>query len=133
VIVEFLDAEAGGGVILPAGAARFPALVLQALADGVMDAALLQVYEKRLRPPELQHGPWMDNQAGKVERALLVLESDPPALAGTPHVGQIALACALGYLDLRFEGAWRAGHPAMVSWLDGFAARVPSFAATQAH
>jgi len=46
-------------------------------------------------------------------------------------VGQIALACALGYLDLRFAGRWRADHPQLVTWLDEFAAQVPAFAATR--
>jgi glutathione S-transferase len=133
VILEFLDAEAGGGVIIPTGKARFPALTLQALADGLMDAALLQVYEKRWRAAEIQYRPWMDHQAGKVERALGVLEDAPPPLDGTPDVGQIALACALGYLDLRFEGTWRGDHPRLVAWLDAFAAAVPSFEATRAH
>ena len=131
VIVEFLDGEAGGNVIIPAGAERFRALTLQALADGMMEAALLQVYEKRWRAAEVQHRPWMDHQAGKVERGLAVLEAGPPALDGTPHVGQIALACALGYLDLRFEGTWRESHSHLVQWLDGFAAAVPSFAETR--
>jgi glutathione S-transferase len=64
-------------------------------------------------------------------RALALLESAPPSLAGPPHVGQIALACALGYRDLRFDGGWRAGHPRLVSWLDDFAAAVPAFDATR--
>lgn len=117
VIVEFLDAKAGGGIVIPAGPERFPALTLQALADGLMDAALLQVYEKRWRAADVQHRPWMDHQAGKVDRALAVLEADPPALAATPDVGRIAVACALGYLDLRFEGIWRKDHPRLVAWL----------------
>jgi glutathione S-transferase len=131
VILEFFDAEAGGGVILPDGRGRFPALTLQALADGVMDAALLQVYEKRWRAAEIQHRPWMDHQAGKVERGLSVLESSPPRLGGRVHVGHVALACALGYLDLRFEGAWRERHPRLVAWLAEFAAAEPSFEATR--
>jgi len=49
VIVEFLDTQAGGGIIIPPGAPRFPALIMQALADGVMDASLLRVYEGRSR------------------------------------------------------------------------------------
>jgi glutathione S-transferase len=48
-----------------------------------------------------------------------------------PNVGQIALACALGYRDFRFGKSWRADHPRLVGWLDDFAARVPAFAATQ--
>jgi glutathione S-transferase len=47
-----------------------------------------------------------------------------------PSVGQIALACALGYRDFRFGEGWRADHPRLVAWLDDFAARVPAFAAT---
>ena len=133
VILEFLDTEAGGAVIIPKGSDRFGALTLQALADGIMDAALLQVYEKRWRAAEIQHRPWVDHQAGKVERSLAALEAAPPRFGRPPHVGAIALACALGYLDLRFEGTWRASHPALLGWLDGFAAHVPSFAATQAH
>lgn len=133
VILEFLDHEAGGGVIIPNGAERFPALTLQALADGIMDAALLRVYESRWRAADIQHRPWLDHQAGKVERALGVLEASPPRLGGTPDVGTIALACALGYLDLRFEGSWRGTHPRLVDWLDRFSAAVPSFEATRAH
>jgi glutathione S-transferase len=45
-------------------------------------------------------------------------------------VGQITLACALGYRDFRFKGEWRKDHPRLVAWLDRFAAAVPSFAAT---
>jgi len=62
-----------------------------------------------------------------------VLESAPPQLnvrLTLPHVGQIALACALGYRDLRFGGLWRGDHPRLVAWLDDFAARVPAYAAT---
>ncbi len=45
---------------------------------------------------------------------------------------QIALACALGYRDLRFGGSWRAEYPRLVAWLDNFAAQVPAYAATKA-
>lgn len=132
VILEFLDWQAGGGVIIPPpGPQRFEALVGQALADGILDAALLQVYEGRFRPAEQQSARWLAHQADKVERALSVLETAPPPLGDPPHVGQIALACALGYLDLRFRGEWRGGKPALADWLDGFAASVPSFEATR--
>jgi glutathione S-transferase len=132
VILEFFDAEAGSDVIIPNGQGRFPALTLQALGDGVMDAGVLQVYEKRWRAAEIQHRPWMDHQAGKVERALAMLEAEPRMLGGRLHVGHVAVACALGYLDLRFEGAWRERHPRLVAWLAEFAAAVPSFEATRA-
>lgn len=133
VIVEFLDVQAGGGIVIPASKERFAALRMQALADGIMDAALLQVYEKRWRTAEIQHRPWVDHQAGKVERGLTSFEASPPALSGTPHVGQITLACALGYLDLRFEGEWRKTYPRLVTWLDEFAAKAPVFEKTKAY
>jgi len=143
VILEYLDHRAGGGRIIPKDAgARFAALRLQALADGLMDASILLVYEGRWRPAERHEPKWIDLQAGKVARALAALEagmapSTPMQGIGyagldmPPTVGQIALACALGYLDLRFEGRWRADHPRLVAWLDRFAARVPAFAATR--
>ena len=133
VILEYLDHRAGGGRIIPSdAAARFVALRLQALADGIMDASILLVYEGRWRPAERHEPKWVDHQAGKVARALAALEAAPPAaLDATPDVGHIALACALGYRDFRFDGSWRPDHPKLVAWLDGFAARVPAFAATK--
>ncbi|CAN7412204.1 glutathione S-transferase [Bosea sp. LjRoot90] len=130
VIAEYLDHLAGGGRLFQAGDARFAQLRLQAVADGVCDAGLLQVYELRLRAAEMRNAAWVENQAGKVARALASLEAAPPAY-DRPRIGEIALACALGYLDLRFEGAWRASHPALVAWLDTFAAKVPAFEATR--
>jgi glutathione S-transferase len=131
VIVEFLDTEAGGGIVIPNGKERIAALTMQALADGIMDASVLRVSEGRFRAPEMHNQRWLDHQSGKVERALAVFEANPPALTSRPHVGQIALACALGYQDLRFEGKWRGEHPRLVAWLDDFAANVPSFTATR--
>ncbi len=132
VILEYLDHLAGGGRILPREPEpRFAALRLQALCDGILDASLLRVYEARYRPQEMHHQPWLDMQAGKAMRGLDALEADPPGLDATPHVGQIALACALGYQDLRFKCAWRASYPKLVAWLDRFAAQVPAFAATK--
>ena len=95
-----------------------------------MDAAVLQVYETRFRQPTERSASWVGRQADKVSRALAALEADPPE-ASARHVGAIALACALGYLDLRFEGRWRAGHPRLVAWLDAFAEGVPAFATTR--
>jgi glutathione S-transferase len=131
VIAEFFDAKAGGGVIIPKGAARFPVLTLQALADGMMDASVLRIYETRYRTPETYNARWLDHQTGKVERALTVLEASPPKLTNPPDIGQIAVACALGYLDFRFAGEWRKSYPRLVAWLADFAAQVPSFEATR--
>jgi glutathione S-transferase len=131
LILEMLDQMAGGGRILPHEArARFEALRMQALCDGAMDASVLIVYESRYRPDDKRVPEWVDRQSGKVARALAALEAEPPKASAMPDVGQIALACLLGYLDLRFDGAWRAGHPRLVAWLDAFAAQVPSFAET---
>lgn len=132
VILEYLDQLAGGGRIIPReGPARFDALRLQALCDGVLDAGVLVVYESRYRPAEMRVESWVERQQGKIARALAALEAAPPALDAVPHVGQIALACMLGYLDLRFAGEWRKSHPKLVAWHDRFAAQVPAFAATK--
>ncbi len=130
VIVAYLDHLATGDKLIPAEPdARFAALRLEVLADGITEAALLQVYEGRFREPDRHAANWMEHQAGKVSRGLGTLEAEPPA--GPITVGHVALACALGYLDLRFEGAWRATFPALVAWLDGFAAAVPAFETTR--
>jgi glutathione S-transferase len=132
VIVEYLDGLAGGGRLIPIDfAARIAALTLQALADGVADAALLQVYEQRMREPAGRSAKWIDYQAEKVTRALAALEAQPLRDGAAPDVGAIALACALGYLDLRFAGKWRADHPRLVDWLDAFAAATPAYVATK--
>jgi glutathione S-transferase len=136
VILDYLDDRAGGGRIIPREAGqRFAALRLQALCDGILDASILTVYEGRWRPPERHESKWLEHQAGKVTRALAVLEAAPPPLgakSAIPHVGQIALARVLSYRDLRFGGTWRGDHPRLVAWLDDFAARVPAYAATAA-
>jgi glutathione S-transferase len=132
VILEYLDMLAGGGRIVPKDAkARFDALRLEALADGLLDASILIVYEGRYRPAERHEQKWLDLQSGKVERGLGALEAAPSDIDQTPNVGQITLACALGYLDFRFAGQWRKDHPRLVGWLDAFAGRVPAFNATK--
>lgn len=131
VIVEYLDMMAGGGKIIPNGAERIASLTLQALADGIMDAGILQMYERRFRDEDRREAKWIDHQQGKIDRALDYLEERGVPLHATPQIGEIALACALGYLDLRFEGGWRAKHPKLVAWLDRFAAAVPAFEKTR--
>src|SRR5450631_4688041 len=132
VILEYLDHLAGGGRIIPReAAARFAALRLQALCDGICDASLLQIYEDRYRPADKRVQSWLDRQAAKVARGLAALEAAPPKLDPVPDVGQIALACALGYRDLRFGGSWRKDHPRLLAWHDKFAAQVPAFAETK--
>ena len=132
VIVEYLDYRAGGGRIIPREApARFEALRLQALCDGILDACLLLVYEGRYRPADKQVQSWIDRQTDKVTRGLKALEAVPPKLTSVPDVGQIALACLLGYRDLRFGGTWRMEYPKLLAWHDKFAAQVPAFGETK--
>lgn len=132
VICEYLDSVGSGPSLFPAaGKERYRTLVLGALADGILDAALLLVYEKRFRPEEKWHAPWVQRQQDKVDRALAALEKEPPQWGANPDYGHMTLACALGYLDFRHEGKWRAGHPKLVAWLDRFAAAVPAFEATR--
>jgi len=131
VIAEYLDHLAGGNKLFPADPARrFAALRLQALGDGICDAALLVRYELASRPEAARYEAFIELQQGKIDRALKALEAAPPQ--GAVDIGHIALAAALGYLDLRFEGAWRAGHPRLVAWLDAFAKNTPSFETTKA-
>ena len=132
VILEYFDHLAGGGRIIPRETrARFDALCLQALCDGILDASVLLVYEERYRPADKRVQSWIDRQTDKVAHAMAALEAAPPAIDATPNVGQIALACVLGYRDLRFGGSWRKDYPRLLAWHDEFAARVPSFNATK--
>ncbi len=132
VILEYLDYRAGGDKIIPREPkARFAALRLQALADGLTDAQILLLYEGRWRPKEHHVAKWTDYQAEKIARGLAALEADPPKLGTMPNVGDIALACFLGHRDLRFPNTWRVDHPRLVGWLDRFAAQVPAFGETK--
>jgi len=130
VILEYLDHKAGGARLIPTDATRFEVLTRAALADGVADAALLMIYEQRWRESASHSARWLAHQSGKVARGLEALEasaSDPLRV----DVATLALACALGYLDLRFGGAWRAKRKGLVAWLDVFSANVPAFEATR--
>jgi glutathione S-transferase len=132
VICEYLDAQEAAPALIPKdAAARVKTLTLGALGDGILDAALLLVYEKRFRPQEKWHEPWQQRQQSKVDGALDALEQSPPTWAESPDYGHLTLACALGYLDFRHAGTWRTGHPKLVAWLDAFARAVPAFEATR--
>ena len=133
VIMETLDHLAGGDAILPAEwNARLASLTLQALADGMMDAAILVIYESRYRPAELQLGAWVERQRDKIHRGLAALADAPPDL-GKLNVGTITAACALGYLDFRKQVDWRKDYPALIGWLDAFRAKTSAFDATIPH
>lgn len=130
VISEYLNSLAGGSLI-PEGDARWDTLVRQALADGLLDAALLMRYEVVLRPKEFQWASWRQTQEDKVRSALRELESTAATWVNRLDLGTIAAASALSYLDLRFaELDWRADAPALKSWFATFNDR-PSMRQTQ--
>ena len=121
VICRYLDDRFGAG-LYPAAPRLWDTLVLEATGDGMLDAALLMVYESRVRPEERQHSPWVEAQWGKIARALDALEGRWLShLAGPLCIGQVAVACALGYLDFRHDARqWREGRPGVAA----FAARM---------
>jgi len=130
VIVEYLDWLAGGGKVIPLEPARrFRALTTQALADGICDAALLIRFEEITRAEPQRSAKWIELQQGKIDRGIAALEAAPPS--ASLDIGAIATACALGYLDLRFGGGWRAAAPKLAVWLDGFARETPAFGDTR--
>jgi glutathione S-transferase len=132
VICEYLDSLKPAPVLFPkSGADRWRVLALAALGDGMLDAALLLVYEHRFRPEDKIVQSWKDRQQAKVDGALAYLEANLPPFNGTPDYGTLTVACALGYLDFRHEGRWRAKCPKLVQWLDRFAKAVPAFEATK--
>jgi glutathione S-transferase len=128
VICRYLDDLAGAGAY-PSGPALWRTLTLEAMADGILDAALLMVYETRLRPENLRFQPWTDAQWAKIARALDALEAGWIAdlntgRSGCPDMGHMALAAALGYVDFRLSAQnWREGHPLLAAWAEQFMAR----------
>jgi glutathione S-transferase len=129
VICRFLDAHAGGNFYPEAR--LWEVLTLEATADGIMEAAVGVIYEKRFRPEALWWPEWHEAQWVKIDRALDAIERTWLShLEGPVHMGQIAVACALGYLDLRYpERDWRKGRPGLTAWEATFAAR-PSMTST---
>ncbi|CUK08391.1 putative GST-like protein YibF [Ruegeria denitrificans] len=131
VICAFLDTRAMAGMYLEE-AGRWDVLTLEALADGILDSALAMTYERRFRPEDKQWDDWLDAQWGKIERACAALNQRWMAhLSGPLDMGQIAVACALGYLDLRHDArGWRKGNDALAAWYADFSER-PSMIATR--
>jgi len=125
VICEYLDSKHRGDKLFPAsGARRWKALRLQAIGDGILDAALLARYETAMRPEKLRWTDWLDGQKRKLAQALDQLEKEAKDLAGGLTIGQVTVACALGYLDFRFgDMNWRKGRPKLAAWYDKFSRR----------
>ncbi len=125
VICEYLDSiEDGTLPMFPrAGRARWRALKQQAMADGVLDAAIALRRELQ-NPPGGARDAWIARQKAAIDRTLAEFERDPPHSA--LDIGSIAVACALGYLDFRFGGEpWRPAHPRLSAWVAEFSKHPP--------
>ncbi len=131
VIRDWVDAQAPSPKLVPTeGKARWEVLTLEALGNGLLDAALVHRYEHMLRPEEKRFQPWIDGQWAKVTGALDALEKQAPGFGERVDAGTIAVACALGWLDFRFGHApWRERRPQLAAWYERFSAR-PSMQAT---
>ena len=118
VICEYLDTLGDAAPLFPPTGtpARLKAQIMHATADGILDAAV----GRRLQMPHPQDDgrrAFDARQKAAVDRALDVLEKNPPKALS--DIGEIAVACALGYLDFRFGNEpWRATHPRLAAWFE---------------
>lgn len=128
-IMQFLD-RTGTQKIFPRNAAkRTEAETIEALCDGICDALLLVIYERRYRPEELVHEPWIDMQWKKAMRGLDLLETRIPRMGKVPTAAHLAIAAVTGYLALRFDGKWERGRPKLKAFSKKFEANFPELAA----
>ncbi len=121
VICRYLDARSGGGMYSDAD--LWDVLALEALADGILDAAVIMTYEKRFR--QEPNADWLDAQWKKIANSVQALNSMWMShLQGPITMGHIAVGCALGYLDFRHDGRnWRAGGVELENWFSAFSER----------
>lgn len=124
VICRYLDQISGAG-LYPNAPTLWQILTMEATADGILEAALSMVYEVRLRPDDKQFPDWIEAQWAKAARALDAFENQWAAQLNRPlDMAQIALGCALGYLDFRLDARnWRAGRPKLTAWEATFSKR----------
>jgi glutathione S-transferase len=124
VICEYLDSLHDGDKLFPQpGPARWQALRLHALGDGITDAGILTLLEGR-RPEEFKYEKWIQRQTAAMLRGMDALENDLENLDAGFGIGQICVACSLGWLDFRFlDLGWRADHPGLADWLEGASER----------
>ncbi len=130
VICRYLDSQFNAG-LYPPGDRLWDCLTLEATGDGICDAAVLMRYETVVRPEPVRSPEWLEAQWAKIARALDALETRwIDHLDGPLDMGQVAVACALGYLDFRLASRpWRADHPDLAAWEARISAR-PSLLAT---
>ena len=117
VICEYLDSVGDGPKMFPpAGPARWKALRQEALGDGILDATQPRRREIAL-PQDEGRQTYIALQQGKVKAALAVLEAEADGLGMLTTIGEITIACALGYMDFRYPNEpWRPGHPKLEAW-----------------
>ncbi|MCO5155025.1 MULTISPECIES: glutathione S-transferase [unclassified Shinella] len=127
-IMNYIDRQTKGTLYPRNAAKRTEVDILEATADGICDSLLAIVYERRSRPEEKVHQPWIDRQWQKVERALDHLEENMPRLGKKPNAGHFALAAMLRYIELRFAGKWQRGRPKLKRFLSRFEAVFPDYA-----
>jgi len=124
VIFEYLNALAGGALMPDEGEERWKALSEQALADGMLDAAILARYETAMRPENLRWKEWTAGQIDKITCGLDELEKRAADFGDRVDLGTISFACALGYLDLRYQHLeWRQSRPNAAAWFEWFGGR----------
>ncbi len=134
VIVEFLDSVSPISRLIPSGnREKIEVKRWEALADGVLDAAVVIVLERR-RPVKQKNEPTIKRQMAKIERGLAVMSrdlGDKPWCTGNAFtLADIACGIALGYLDFRHETYdWRVLHANLAKLAAKLAER-PSFADT---
>lgn len=130
VICEYLDTLDGAPVLLPVqGPARWEVLRLQALGDGLMDAAVERFVELA-RAPERRDTSWLQRTRLQIARVLDCLEQGCDVRMEGVHLGTLSIACALGYLDIRFgELRWRDTRYRLARWSAGWEA-MPSMRST---
>jgi len=130
VITRFLDDRAKAG-FYPEDR-LWDVLTLEATADGILEAAVLMVYEGRVRPPELRSEAWVEAQWTKATTAIKAVNDRwMEHLDGPLNMAQIAVSCALGYLDFRHpDRDWRSGNSALAVWHAAFEER-PAMAETR--
>lgn len=132
VICEYLSSQ-GNGHLYPADENRWQAQRLQAIGDGMCDAAVAVRYETFVRPAQHQWEDWVEGQKGKFRRALATLEIELPQFSDRFDIGTIAVAIALDYLDFRYsDEGWRDDYPNLAQWHQAFVKR-PSFEQTVPH
>jgi glutathione S-transferase len=131
VICEYLCHHAGDKRLLPdEPVKRFRLLTLQALGQGMCDTALGLRYELAARPESLRWSEWIDRQKLRIHSACDDLERAWTADLQAMNAGAVAIACALGYLDLRFgDLEWRKGRPKTAAAYEALS-KLPSMQAT---